>query len=71
MSHKRGTLDGSVDVKLTTGGTVGVPSGNQTWLAGKSPMEVFIGTSTISGGSYVAMFDYQRVCALKCIFTLT
>ena len=39
-----------------------IPSGNQTWLAGKSLwMEVLIGKSPINGPFSIAMFDYQRV----------
>ena len=40
-----------------------LPSGNHTWLAGKSPswMEVLRGKSQINGPVSIAMFDYRRV----------
>ena len=40
-----------------------LPSGSQTWLAGKShvSMEISIGKSSIHGAFSIAMFDYWRV----------
>ena len=41
----------------------GIPSGNQTWLVGKSPMNggVWLGKSLMNGPFSIAMFDYRRV----------
>ena len=51
-------------------GSPWLPSGNQTWLAGKWTMEigdVFMNTS-ISMGCSIAMFDFQRVAILGYLF---
>jgi hypothetical protein len=38
-----------------------LPSGNQSWLAGKSTIDVFPVLTSIYTGVSLAMFDYQRV----------
>ena len=47
---------------------IGIPSGNQTWRAGKWTIEIsdFPIKASIYSGFYVAMFDYQRVLHINC-----